>query len=213
MSTRRTPAMLAGAVLTALLLYVLAGELLQAWAGLHMDAWSEQGHFGSDRDRVEWQRVRNALDAASRGWPWKTSLLIDSARVDLFAGYAGFVPPTRVGERVLAALARAKAQRLEDGEMLVLELRGHLLVHDVDGARAALLRLERAAPQARVYWQPLVMRLCDFALGAPEFQPLAREAVAYYAGWDGAQLTAMVRRQASVAAFLPQAASAPATTP
>lgn len=211
MSTRRAPAVLTGALLAAVLLYVLAGELLQVWVGLHMDAWSERASFGSERDRTEWQRVRNALDVASRGWPWKTSLLIDSARVDLFGDYAGFVPPQRAGAQVLDALARAKARRLEDGEMLALEMRGQLLRNDVDGARAAMLRLQRAAPQARAYWQPLVMTLCEYALGEPGFQPLAREAVAYYAGWDGPQLAGMVQQQPAVAAFL--AAAAPATKP
>ncbi len=199
---RRAPALTVGAVIAALLLYVLAGELLQVWVGMHTDTWGERRDFGRAGDEAEWQRVRNALDGATAIWPWKTSLQIDRARVALFGVYGGFVPDAEAGVQVLAAIAQAKAQRMADGELLVLEVRGHVLANDVAGARDAVQRLMRAAPHARLYWRSLVNFVCEYALGEPAFQPLARDMVAYYGRWDAQELERIAKQRASVRAFI-----------
>ncbi len=205
---RRLPVLCAGSAVVVLLLYVLAGELLQMWVGLHLNAWAERAAFSREQDRAEWQRVRDTLQVATGLWPWKTSLLLDSARTELFGYYAWLESPEQAGSRVLAAMTKAKSQRVEDGEMLVLTLRGHVLSNDVDGARAAMMRLQKAAPHARAYWQPTVVFLCEDAMNEPDFQPLAREAVAYYIQWDEAALRGMAQRSVAIKMFLPVSGSA-----
>ncbi len=203
MATRRAPVVALGAVIAALLLYVLAGELLQAWVGLHTDAWSERRDFGREGDEAEWQRVRNVLATAQRGWPWRTAFYIDGARVELFGLHGGFLPEAEAGARVLAAMRQARQQRTEDGELLALEVRGHILVNDVAGARDAVQRLRLASPHGRVYWKQLTGFVCEYALGEAAFQPLARDVVAYYGSWDKSELQRMAKQRLAVRVFAP----------
>lgn len=195
---------LLAAALATVLLYVVAGELLQAWVNLHTDSWSERGPFGArESDRAEWQRVQNAVAFGQQGWRWKTSLHLDAARVALFGAQAGYLAPDAAGRAVLVATAEARRRSAENGQRLALEARGYLLTANHAGLRGTLEELKRSAPHARIYWRPLVHLLCEFALGDPAMQPLARDAVAWYANWDAAELRRLARAQASVRAFLP----------
>lgn len=170
----------AGALL-ATLLYVVAGELLQGWTSLHLDAWQSRPAFGSERDRVEWQRVLRGADTAQEFWPWKTSLYRDAARIQLFGVRGGFVSESDGGSALLVAIRQATARSSVDGELLILEIRGDVLVRDYPAASAALQRLKKVAPHARHYWQPLVRMLAARSVQDPALQAIADDARAHYA--------------------------------
>lgn len=172
----------AGLFLTVLA-YVFAGELLQGWIGLHLDAWRERPAFGSARDHLEWQRVASGVALAQQAWPWKTSVYHDAARVQLYGVRGGFVSTGDGGEAVLAAVDQALARSTVNGALLVLEIRGHLLLEDAVGARAAIDRLHAVAPHARPYWQPLLSLLDARARDQPALRSLAQDVRRDYREW------------------------------
>lgn len=163
--------------------YVVAGELLQGWVGLHFDAWRERPAFGGERDRLEWQRVERGLGVAQSAWPWKISLYRDAARLQLYGAYGGFVGAADAGAAVLDAVDHVAARRAPDGDLLALEVRGCLLYGDYAGAADAVARLKRVAPHARHYWQPLVRMLTALAKHDPDARALALDVQTHYAGW------------------------------
>lgn len=191
------------ATLLTALLYVVVGELVQGWAGLHFDAWQTRVVFGNERDRVEWERVEDGLQAACLYWPWKTSFHRDYARLQLFGVRGGFVEEKEAARVILAAVGRAAESSVENGEDLLLATKAHLLSDDVAGFRVTTRRLRAVAPHDRVYWQPLVVLTAERALGAPDWQLPAREVTAYYASWDEQQLMEISRRVVAVRTFLP----------
>jgi hypothetical protein len=164
--------------------YVVAGEFLQGWVGLHFDAWRDRDSYGTEQDLREWQRTGRALDLALRGWPWKTSLYRDAALWQLYGAYGGFRRGPDAGEAVLEAVDRAALRALPDGRVLLLEVRGCLMVGDYAGAEDAVARLKMQAPYAQPYWKPLSRLVSAYARRDPELQPLADDINAHFARWQ-----------------------------
>lgn len=179
MNTRITHAA-ASAVLAAAMMYVVAGEVVQGWVGLHMDAWRSRQDFGSERDHLEWQRAVRGLAFAQRAWPWKTSIYHDAARVQLFGVRGGFVSAPDGGEAALVALDEAALRSMENGDRLVLEIRGLLLVGDYVGVEDSVHRLMQVSPHAHHYWRPLVSLLEHRARNDAALRPIAREARVHF---------------------------------
>lgn len=197
----RAPARAGAAALLLLLLYVLAGEVLGAWVGLYFDAWGERERFGSARDQQEWQQVERGLDAGLRFWPWKSSLHLDAARLQLHALRGGFRDEHEVGRAVVARVADVPGH--QDGERVALRLRGHLLLGDAGAAAEQVRQLREIAPYTREHWHLLAPFAANRALDAPALRPVARDIIAWYAGWDAPALRVMARRSIAVSAFLP----------
>lgn len=194
--------------LLVLLLYVVVGEALQGWVGLHFDVWRERQIFGNERDRREWQRVDRALGFAVKGWPWKVSLHYDAARLQLFAVRGAFIEREDAGEAVLASLGNMRGTH--SGPRLVMTAQAHLLRDDLEAFAAAVEALKAQAPHDRVYWHPLVLQTAEHALGHPAFQTQARVVLAHYATFDERQLRVLAKHFVSVRIFQPQPAPKPA---
>lgn len=173
----------AAAVLLALVCYVASGELVQAWIGLHVDAWRERPSFSGDADHAEWLRVANAAEGATRLWPWKASLQEQVARVQLYALRGRFRRAPDIGEAMLDAVDRASTLGAVNGDLLLLEARGCLLVGDIAGVEDAVLKLRRVSPHGRSYWQRLRRMLALAAQEDPALIPVADEVNAYYENW------------------------------
>jgi hypothetical protein len=170
-------------VLLALVLYVASGELVQAWIGLHIDAWRERPTFSSDADHAEWLRVAGASEGATQLWPWKASLQQQAARVQLYALRGNFRRAPDIGEAMLAAVDSAVALGAQNGDLLLLEARGCLLVGDVVGVEDAVLKLRRVSPHGRSYWQRMRRLLALAAQEDPALIPVADDVNAYYENW------------------------------
>lgn len=179
-----TLALRSGAALVlALVLYVAAGELVQAWVGLHIDAWRARPAFGNETDRGEWLRVANAVEGATQIWPWKASFHHQNARVQLHALRGNFRRPPDIGESMLASVDRAAAMGAVSGELLLLETRGCLLVGDYTGVEDAVLKLRQVSPYGRTYWQRLRLMLTQAAAQDSALDQVAADVSAYYENW------------------------------
>lgn len=187
--------------LLLLLLYVVTGELIQGWVGLHFDAWSERRVFGNERDQREWQRVQRVMVVAQRNWPWKTSLHYDAARLQLFAVRGSFIEREAAGRAVLDHLRRMRAT--PGGAQLLMEAQAHLLRDDVESFESTVQKLRLQAPYDRVYWRPLAVQTAERALAQPAFQPAAREIIAHYGSFDQHQLRTLAKRSIAVRVFQP----------
>jgi len=194
----------AAAVLLALVLYVASGELVQAWIGLHIDAWRERPAFAGAADRAEWSRVAQASEGATQLWPWKASLQQQFARVQLYALRGGFRRAPDIGETMLEAVDRAGALGASNGDLFLLEARACLLIGDVMGVEDAVLGLRRVSPHGRSYWQRMRRLLTQAALEDPALVPVADEVNAYYEDW-------LLRRRGDADAAPARHTPAPAT--
>ncbi len=191
----------AGALL-ALLVYVSAGELLQAWVGLHFVAWDNRPHFGSENDRSEWQRVQRGIHFAQQAWPWKTSLHRDAARLQWFGARGRFVADENAGRAMLVATQRAATHSTENGALLLLEAQGNMLLGDAEGLRNAARRMKVAAPHEPIYQEPLLLQAARQSVLKPSLAPVAREIIADYAAREPARFASLAKRSIAVRLLL-----------
>lgn len=170
-------------LLCVALLYIVTGELLQGWASLHFQAWSQRPAFGNERDRAEWERMGNAIGLLERGWSWKATTHRDRARWHLYGAMGGFRSEADAGEGVLEAVDRALLRAQPTGYLLTLEARGCVMVGDYAGAADAVARLKQVAPYAQPYWQSLVHQFVARAVTDSDLRPIAKDVSAWYEPW------------------------------
>lgn len=176
----RIPRAAALCVLVSAMMYVVAGEVLQGWVGLHMDAWRARADFGGEHDKPEWDRTMRGLAIARQGWPWKASLYHDEARLQLFGVRGGFLAGPDGGEAALLALDAAEGLNVENGDRITLEIRGLLLVGDHVGVEDSVHRLMQVAPNSHHYWRPLVFLLERLAQDDAALRPIARKSRVHF---------------------------------
>lgn len=183
--------------------YLLAGQLLVTWTDLHFDGWAAARNPDPDRRASEWARVSRTVEAALPLWPWKTSLHLSAARLQLFGGYNGHAPPGEAGMAALGHLDTVHAQSTLEGEQLVLEIEAWMLARDPEAMLDAVRELRRVAPAENHFWRQLMVLATSRALSDVGLRPVVREIVAHYTQIAPGDVAWLAHRVVAVRVFLP----------
>lgn len=183
--------------------YLLAGQLLVTWTDLHFDAWAAARKPDVEQRGREWARVSQVVEAALPLWPWKTSLHMSAARLQLFAGYNGHRPEGEAGLAALAHLDTVHAQSTREGDQLVLETEAWMLARDPDAMLESVQELRRVAPSENHYWRQLMVLATTRALGDVPLRPVVREIVAHYTQIAPVDVAWLAYKVVAVRVFLP----------